>query len=170
MSWAELTSRLIARVTALRFQDWLGNPGRDFRDTTNMLSQLDEPLVPPIVDEMIELGRRKIDGLANKEYAEAAKTFAEAEDRKIDVELKRRSMEMKIRQEEADTRLKELAVIGAEVDLYKKLVEIGVTIRRESDGTLIIKSHSPKPPTVSIPAEERLSNPAECNENDPNPQ
>jgi hypothetical protein len=100
--------------------------------------------------EGIELGRRKLTGLANKELAEAAKNFAEAEDRKIDAELKRRALESKVRSEEADTRLKELEVLEAELSLAKKLKAEGVVLHRDQDGTLtLLPSGLSLPPKAS---------------------
>ena len=41
------------------------------------------------------LGLRKVQGLANNEYAAAAKNFAEAEQKRIEIELQRQLFENK---------------------------------------------------------------------------
>ena len=86
--------------------------------------------------EAVELGRRKLHGLADKEYADSVRDFAEAENLNIEAELKRRSMKSKVRQEEAAARLAELSVVDKELDLIKKLQNSGVTLYRDENGNL----------------------------------
>jgi hypothetical protein len=91
-----------------------------------------------VAEEAVTLGRRKLTGLANKEYAAALKDFAEAEDKKIDIEMKKRSLQIEIRRKEAETRKAEIENLNAELELVKKLREIGATIHRDNDGHLTI--------------------------------
>jgi hypothetical protein len=89
-----------------------------------------------VADEGVELGRRKIEGLANKEYAAAAKDFAEAERKIIETELERRSLESKVRKEEAEARLAEINAVGAEIELLEKIKRIGVVLHRDHNGNI----------------------------------
>jgi hypothetical protein len=57
-----------------------------------------------LLEEGVELGRRKVTGLASQEhavaeknYADAAKAFTESEDKKIESELKRRSLKVDVK-------------------------------------------------------------------------
>jgi len=83
--------RLVALVHAMLPNDWFSKAGETFRNTSEAISTFaDEHHVQPkeLLDEGVELGRRKLEGLANKEYAEAVKSFAEAEHTKLQTELK----------------------------------------------------------------------------------
>src|SRR5712691_1691131 len=98
--------RLIARVRALLPEDWRGRAGEQFRAGTLAISGFVEEnrLLPgDLLQEGIELGRRKVTGLASQEHAAAEKNYAEAikavtesEDKKIETELKKRSLEIEI--------------------------------------------------------------------------
>jgi hypothetical protein len=98
-----------------------------------------------VLDEGIELGRRKLQGLANHEFSEGAKNFADAENIKIDSELQLRSLESDVRKRDADARkasaearIAELKVVSAELDLLKQLHDADVVLRKDSDGNLTI--------------------------------
>jgi hypothetical protein len=152
-----IITRFKVRVKALLSGDWTSKPGDRFRKALGRISRFaDEHDIDPhqVLGEGVELSVRKLRGLASQEhataeknYAEAAKNFADAEDRKIESELKRRSMESKIRKEEFDARLTELKVLDAEVELLKKLKELGVIPYRDNNGNLTIL---PLPPGVDM--------------------
>jgi hypothetical protein len=91
-----------------------------------------------ILEDSVGLGRHKLEGLANKEFAEAAKNFAEAEQKKMDTVLQWRSLESKVRKEEAEARLSELKILDAQIELYRKLKELGVVLRRDANGDLVV--------------------------------
>jgi len=134
-------SRLIARVRALLPGDWFGRAGERLRETADAISNFaDEHQLAPndILEETIELGHRKLEGLASKEYAAAVKDFAEAEQKKIEAELQRRTINSKVRKEEADARLAELGVLGAEIELLKKMKEIGVILHKDETGNMTV--------------------------------
>jgi hypothetical protein len=139
----EVLTRLTARARALRESDWRGRAGQRFRKILDRLSAFAEQHdVRPkdLANEGIELGRRALQGRANKDLAAAVKDFAEAEQKKIDVELKRRSLESQVRKEEAEARLSELRVLDAELELLKKLKAADVVIRRDAEGNLTVLS------------------------------
>jgi hypothetical protein len=152
--------RIVARVRALLPSDWLGAAGDRFRAFTKSLSRVAEEkdLKPErLLGEGIELGRRKLTGLANHEFSGALKNFAEVEDLKIETELKKRSLESKVRQDEADARLKELKVVEAELGLIRLLKAEGLVLHRDGRGNLTIlpdqrriSSTAPEPHDVVI--------------------
>jgi hypothetical protein len=153
-----LTS-LVARVRALLPEHWRGRAGRRFREGTQAISDLArENSIRPqdLLQEGVELGRRKITGLASQEhavaeknYAEAIKAFTESEDRKIETELKKRSLEIEISKKEAEARranaeasISETKALEAHFDLIKKLNEAGLKLCRDERGNIVIL---PKP-------------------------
>ena len=106
-----VTTWFAARVRALLPEDWCSRAGDAFRKATTDISNFaDRYDARPenLLDEGVELGRRKLHGLANKELAEAVNSFAEAAQKDIEAELQRRSLESKVRQEVAAARLAEL--------------------------------------------------------------
>jgi hypothetical protein len=136
-----VVTRLVARVRALLPKDWFGRAGNRLQETTEAVSNFaDEHHLRPddLLEEGIELGRRKVEGLANKEYAAAAKDFAETEQKKIETELQRRTVNSKVRKEEAEARIAELKVLDAEVELFEKMKRIGVILRRDENGNLTV--------------------------------
>jgi len=136
-----LVVRLVAYVQALLPRDWGGRAGRRARETFKRISDFTEnhQLQPKqVLEEGIVLGRTKLTGLARKEFAEVTKNFADAEQKKIETELQRRVLESKVRKEEAEARVAELKVMDAEVELFKKMKEIGVILRRDGRGNLTI--------------------------------
>src|SRR4051812_11635 len=89
--------RVIARITALLPKHWLGLPGRYFDRTVNIISEFvrrNNVDAAEIADGAVELGRRKLIGLGNREYAATLKDFADAEQKRIQAELERRSLEI----------------------------------------------------------------------------
>jgi hypothetical protein len=133
--------RVVARVRALLPLDWVSKAGDRFRRTTQAISdfaQAHQIRPEDVLNEGVELGRNKIEGLANKEFAEATKNFAEAEQKKIETELQRRSLESKVRREEAEARVAEIKVVDAEIELLKKLRDLAVVLHRDDNGNLTV--------------------------------
>jgi ribosomal protein L7/L12 len=134
-------THLVARVRALFFGEWMGRAGEHFRQTADEIADFAEKHeIRPrdLLNDGIELGRRKVEGLANKEFAEATRHFAEAEQKKIEIELQRRSLESKVRKEEAEAKSAELKALDAEIELLKKLKEIGVILSRDESGRMVV--------------------------------
>jgi len=142
VSWPETqVRRFLARVRALLPGDWKGQPGTRFRETLNRISNFaTKHKVRPkdLASDGIVLGKRKLEGLANKEYATALKDFADAEHRAIETELQRRSLEIKVRKEEAETRLAEVKALDPELDLLVKLRQTGVVLLTDARGNLTV--------------------------------
>src|ERR1019366_7224635 len=114
-------ARLIARLKALLPNDWKGRPGERFQKATQAISDFaEEHHITPneLLDEGVELGRRKIEGAASHEYAQALKNFAEAEKIKTEAHLA------------------ELTALQAELELLQKLKSIGVVLHRDVNGNL----------------------------------
>lgn len=141
-----IIARLIARVRPLLPKDWTGGAGERFRRTTQAISDFaEEHHITPrdLLDDGVELGRRKLEGTANHEFAQALKNFADAEKIKTEVELQRRLIDSDVRKREAeaskanaDARLAELAVIQAELELIQKLKKAGIVLSRDPKGKL----------------------------------
>lgn len=140
--------RLIAYIRALRPDNWQGAAGKLFRKATREISDFavqNNLRARDLGPQVVRLGKAKIEGLANKEYATALKDFAEAERAEIDAELARRSMADKLAKEKAeadkaraDAEMARLNVINAQLVLLQKLQEIGVVPSYDADGNLII--------------------------------
>jgi hypothetical protein len=94
--------------------------------------------------DLAKLGRVKLYGLANKEYAEAVKNFNEAEAKAMDLKLSRRVLESRVRKEEAESRLAEVNLMEAELALVQKLNELGVSLVLNDFGRLTIRP-TPQP-------------------------
>ena len=134
-----IINRLIGRIRALLVQDWLGAAGERFSDTTQQISVFAEKhrLRPKeILEDAVVLGRTKVEGLSNKEFAEATKNFAEAEQKRMDAELLRRSLESKVKKEEVEARSAEVRMLDAEIELYMKLQKLGIALYRDEKGNL----------------------------------
>lgn len=130
-------SRLVANIQALLREDWSGLAGERFRHTTKEIAEFaEEHKIKPkdLADEAVTLGRIKVEGLAKKEFAAAVKDFADAEKTRIEAELQRRSLESEVKKKEEETRLTRIQRLTAEVDLLKKMKEIGVVLRQDEDG------------------------------------
>ena len=148
MSDYGVINRLIARIRALLPRDWQGSAGQRFRKSVDAVSKFaEENHVTPkeLAEEAVSLGRRKLEGLANRDYASAMKDFAEAEQRTIDVQLQRRSLESKVRkqqaeaeQAEATARLERAKALEAELKLFKELKASGVLLHRDQHGNLSV--------------------------------
>jgi hypothetical protein len=143
-----IITRLIARVRALLPGDWHGRAGQRFRRTVETISDFaDEHHVRPgeVLGEGVELGRRKLEGLANHEFSQAAKNFADTEKIKIESELQRRSLESDVARKEAEARkasaearIQEAKAIEAELDLVGKLRHAGVLLYKDPAGGLTV--------------------------------
>ena len=130
-------SQLIANIRALLPDSWRGHAGDRFRKTVREISEFAERhrLYPSdLADEAVSLGRRKVEGLASKEFAAAVKDFADAERIKIEAELRRRSLKSEVEKIKEDERLEQIRRIVAEVDLIRKLKAIGAVLRQDEDG------------------------------------
>jgi Polymer-forming cytoskeletal len=152
-----IITRLVARVKALLPTDWTGHAGEHFQDTVAEISGFAEEhnLKPgELLGEGVELGRRKLHGLANHEFSQAVKNFAETEKLKTEAELQRRSLESDIYKREAEAkrayaeaRLAELNVIRAELELLDRLQSAGVILHRDTSGNLTVL---PRPDGVEL--------------------
>lgn len=134
-------SRVVAQIRALLPKDWRGRAGQRFRKAAAVISEFtEENHIRPreLAEGAVSLTRRKVEGLANKEYATAAKEFAEAEDKKIDIVLKRRSLESEVRKKEAEARKAEIDNVITELTLLQKLKEAGVVLARDEKGNLTV--------------------------------
>jgi hypothetical protein len=148
----DATSSLIAHVTALLPEDWRGVPGELFRKGVEFVKTRREPL-----EQLKELGGRKLVGMANQEFtaaeknlADAAKSFAEREDKEIDTALKRRTLESAVSKSEADAlkaradarktnaeaALIEVNVASARFDFEKKVADAGMGVLIDESGNL----------------------------------
>jgi len=178
-----LVAKIVARIQALLPRDWKGNAGARFRKTLHAISDYatDHRVLPQdLLDDALDLGRRKVTGLASSEhsvseknYAEAAKAFSEVEDRKIDTELKRRSLESRAKKEEAearkslaDARLTEIQAYSAELELLKKLQDLGVALRSDENGNLTVL---PLPARLSLIAAPNAASPSIGSDPPPGP-
>jgi hypothetical protein len=152
-----LISRIVTSVRALLPTDWFGRAGRKFSEVTEAISEFasEHDITPKdLLEDGVDLGRRKLEGLANHEYANALKDFADAEQKKIESEFQRRALETKLRREEvqlqkdqAEAHLARIKAVDAEVDLLRKLKEIGVVLHRDDHGNL---SALPSGPTIDL--------------------
>ncbi len=143
-----IATRLVARVRALLPSQWRGWPGKQLRRATEDLSNFSTAhnIRPSdLASEGVVLGRRKLHGIANKEFAAAVRDFADAEQKNIDNELRRRSLETDLRAKEAvarkqetEARIAEAAAIEAEITLTGRLNAAGITLSRDRDGNLTI--------------------------------
>ena len=159
-------ARFIARVKALLPEDWEGQAGKRFRAVIRASSNFTEQnQVRPqdLLKDGIELGLRKLTGLASQEiataeknYAEAAKAFTESEDKKIETKLKERSLEIDVSKREAEAQiahadarkryaeadLAETKALEAKLELLKRLDEAGMVLRADERGNVTILSKS----------------------------
>lgn len=146
---------LVAHVQVLLPEDWLGAAGELFREGTQVISQLavtNGVMPEDLLEEGLDLGRRKLTGVATKEhaeaeknYAEAAKAFTEVEDQKIETELKKKVLEFDVQKRQAEARtaranaeIAEIKAVKARIVLEKKLREAGVSLYRDQQGNLVI--------------------------------
>lgn len=113
---------LVAQIRALLPEDWHGVAGARFREKAMAVSEFmkrNDLCGNNIAEEAVGLGRRKLHGLANKEYASALKDFNESEKTAIEAELQRKAFESKIRQEEAAARKAEADADLAELEVLR---------------------------------------------------
>jgi cytoskeletal protein CcmA (bactofilin family) len=151
MPWSNpISERIVARIRALLPGDWKSRAGDRFRKTTQTISDFaEEHHITPaeLLGDGVDLGRRKLEGLASHEYAEALKNFAEEEKIRTEIELNRRSMEAELKRKEAEARLAEISTVNAEIELLQKLKEAGIALHRDSRGTL---TALPTPPEFDL--------------------
>jgi hypothetical protein len=128
-------------MRALTANDWRGRAGERFRNTLNAISDFAEKTginTREIPKNAVSLAADKLEGLAQKEKAAALRDFSEAEERKVDAKLKERSLESRVRKEEAEARLAEIRVLEAEVQLFVRLKEAEVVLRRDESGVYTV--------------------------------
>jgi cytoskeletal protein CcmA (bactofilin family) len=148
-----ILTHAVARIRALLPTDWTGQAGERFRKTTQAISDFaeDHNITPQeVLDGGVELGRRKLEGLASHEYAGALKNFADAEKIRTETELQRRAMEADLKRRDADARksmaeahVAEISVVQAELTLLKQLKEAGLVLHRDANGNLTALSAPP---------------------------
>src|SRR2546426_7401554 len=95
--------RFVARVVALLPEDWSGNAGAAFRDTTKNLSNYVAENIRPFerLNELPDLGWSALEGGAHEKRAKALSDYQQAEKTRIEAEIARRTAESKLRQEVA---------------------------------------------------------------------
>jgi hypothetical protein len=75
MPWSNpISERIIAQIRALLPGDWKSRAGDRFRKTTQTISDFaEEHHITPaeLLGDGVDLGRRKLEGMASHEYAEA---------------------------------------------------------------------------------------------------
>jgi hypothetical protein len=142
-----LINQVFAKVRALLRADWRSRSGEKFRETVRGISEFASEKTcitnETLSQEVVRLGRQKLEGAASKELAAATRDFAEAEQKSIESELQRRSLESKVRKEAAEARFAEVKALDAELELYKKLKEAGVVLREGPDHTLTLLAAPP---------------------------
>lgn len=96
-----------------------------------------------VTEDVVVLARRKIEGAASREHAEALKNYASEEAQRIDILLKERTLETRIRQEaataaklESEARLARIKESDALVELLRKVHELGVTLRIDGENNI----------------------------------
>ena len=130
-------SQLVAWVRALLPEEWRDRAGDRFRKTATAVSHFaEENHVCP--RDLAKFGRRKLEGLGNREFATMVKDFAEAENIKIETELRRRSLESEVRKKEAEAREVEIRVLQSEIELVRQLKDAGTIIRVDEHGHLTV--------------------------------
>ena len=100
-----------------------------------------------LTEDAVVLTRRKLEGIATREHAEALKNYADEEQHRIDIRLKERTLETKVRQEEAtadklesDVRLAKIKEADALIDLLGKLRQYGVVITMNSQNNINVSN------------------------------
>jgi hypothetical protein len=132
---------ITAYVRALRPADWIGKAGDHLRRAAEAISKFagERGLRPTdVLEESLDLGHAKLRGLAYQEYSTSVKNFADTEQKKIETALQRQTLASKIRREEAETRIAEMKVLDAEIELLRKMKEYGVILRRDVGGNLTV--------------------------------
>lgn len=130
-------SQLIAWVRALLPEEWRDQAGDRFRKTVTKVSQFaEENQVQP--RDLVQLGRRKLEGLGSKEFATMVRDFAETENIKMETELRRRSLESEVRKKEAEAREAEIRVLQSEIELVRQLRDASTVIRTDERGHLTV--------------------------------
>jgi hypothetical protein len=128
--------------------NWRGRGGNLFRRTLKKISMF-AGAHQLRTDDLATLASIKLQGIAHTEIAQVVKTLNEAEQIAVDTQLAKRLSETRVRKEELEVREKELTVLGAELELFRKLNEIGVVLRVDSGGSYTIL---PKPMGMDLTA------------------
>jgi hypothetical protein len=91
-----LLARIVARVTALLPEDWVGRAGRQFRGTVANVAGTEK------LGELAAEGVRRLAvGAVSREHSEALKNYADEEEARAAAELTRRTLNARQRQEDA---------------------------------------------------------------------
>jgi hypothetical protein len=122
---SKLTKRIIARVRALVTDDWRGAAGKQFREALGS------------VTGTIEVSAKEA------EYARAAEAFERSEQERTAAELKRRTLVADLRAHEAGARKAEMLNLQAELELWKKLQDLGVVLQIDENGNLTLVPAKP---------------------------
>lgn len=131
----------VAHVRALAPADWLGRAGDRFRRTLETLDRFaTRKNIQPrdLADEAVDLAQALLYGKSQKDLASTLKDFAAAEKTKIEIEQYQRTNSIDERIKEADARLAELKVMDAEIDLFRKMKDLGLILRRDGNGNLTV--------------------------------
>ena len=133
MSSKKTSDDIVVSVRPVREQDWAGQPGNFFRRLLRQISNLLKRNGLGAKD-LTRLGRAKLDGYANKDYAEVVKNFAEAEAKKIETWYREAGGKAELLKKEEEAKLARIQRLDAEVELCLKLKTAGVAIRLDKDG------------------------------------
>src|SRR5687767_6864303 len=91
-----LLVRIVARVTALLPDHWVGRAGQQFRKTITDVAGTQD-----LTGAVAEAVSRAGIGLASRDHAEAVKNYAEEEQSRVGAELMKRTLAARTRQENA---------------------------------------------------------------------
>lgn len=140
------STHIVARIRTLFHSDWIGRPGKQFRETTQAISDFaDEHHIASaeLLSDGVKVGRRKPEGLASHEYAEVLTKFAEEERVRLQTEMRRRSMDAVLkkqtaeaRRSEAEARSADISAVKGEIELVLKLRDARIALHRDPQGNL----------------------------------
>jgi hypothetical protein len=92
----KVLARIVARVTALLPEDWVGQAGRQFRSTVANVAGTEK-----LGDLAAEGVRRVAVGAVSRDHSVALKNYAEEEEARAGAELIKRTLDARQRQEDA---------------------------------------------------------------------
>jgi len=137
----------IAKVRGLLPMDWIGSAGKQLRSEVTEISAFarrHNATPRELADEAAILGRRKLEGLASREHAEALKKYEEAEKLRIEIEIANRTKDFSVRQVqaetekmEADAEIARINAIQARLNLIKELQSLNVVLDMDEEHGVI---------------------------------
>jgi hypothetical protein len=146
-------SGTVAKLLAILHEDWMGRAGAKFRAVARVVSEFaEEHDATPrqVADDAMNLGRRKLEGLASQEHAEALLKYAEAEKVQIENEwIKRtdtrqarsRKELAEIEHAELENEVMRVKLLDARLELIAKLQKLNVIFTYdETTNTIIFAS------------------------------